>query len=191
MASLEIITLRKKSITDFARERNNLLENAKAKWVFFLDSDEKMSGELRKEILKQVQDGKYNGYYVQRKNYFLGRYVGTDNIIRLGKRNAGKWTRRVHEVWKIKDNIGELKSPIIHNTAKSLHEYLSKINYYSTLHAQANDSEGKRSNLFKMIFYPKVKFVQSILGGRGIVFSIYQAFHSFLAWGKQWELQEK
>jgi hypothetical protein len=65
------------------------------------------------------------------------------------------------------------------------------MNVYSSIHAAENAREGKHSNLFKMIFYPKVKFIQNALAGRGFVFSMLQSFHSFLGWAKQWELTGK
>jgi hypothetical protein len=189
--SVQIIVLNKDNISDFSKERNKLLGNSKADWVFFLDSDEKMSPGLRKEILRKIRDDKFNGFIVNRKNYFLGKFVGTDKILRLGKKGKGKWYRKVHEVWQIKGNIGKLENPIIHNSYKSLYEAIRKVNYYSTLHAEANLDEAKKSNLLKIIFYPPVKFIQSFLMGRGFVFSMLQSFHSFLGWAKLWQLQQK
>jgi len=190
MNKIEIITLKKSEITDFAKERNELLKKSKREWIFFVDSDEKISKDLKKEINK-LDPEDYSGFYIKRENYFLGRYIGTDKIIRLGKRNSGKWQRRVHEVWKIKGNVGQLKNPIIHNSVKNLHEYIDKINFYSSLHAQENMSQGKRSDIFKIVFYPPAKFFQSLVSGRGFVFSMLQSFHSFLSWTKVWQLQEK
>ncbi len=191
----EIIALNKPDISDFAGERNKLLKKTKSKWIFFLDSDEKMSKTLEKELKTlsskwKVEEIRHTAYIVKRRNFFVGTYIGTDKIIRLGKKNAGKWERKVHEVWRVKGKVGVLKNPIIHNTAKNLHEYIGKLNRYSTLHAEANIKEGKKFSLFKIIFYPKLKFIQSIIIGRGLVFSIFQAFHSFLSWAKQWELQK-
>lgn len=185
-----IITIKKKNIKDFAKERNGLLKKSKSEWVFFLDSDEKMTPALKREI-SALKDPDYGGFYVKRKNYFLGRYAGTDKIVRLGKKNSGKWVRKVHEIWKIKGKVGELKNPIIHNTAGSVSEMVNKINFYSTLHAQSNKEEGKESNLLKIIFYPKLKFIQSLLMGRDVISSTLQAFHSFLSWVKEWELAGK
>lgn len=186
----EIITLKKKNISDFALERNSLLKKANAEWVFFLDSDEKMPKRLKDEIERKIASGGFNGFYVYRKNYFLGRYSGTDKILRLGKKNSGVWKRAVHETWDIKGKIGVLDYPIIHNTANTVSEMIFKMNNYSGIHARENIKEGKKANLFKIIFYPKFKFIQSLIGGRGLVMSILQAFHSFLSWSKQWELQK-
>lgn len=185
--SLEIITLNKPGITDFASARNELLKKSKAEWIFFVDSDEKVSKELKKEVLKRIQDDAYDAYYVRRKVCFLGKCIGGDKVLKLARKNSGKWVRAVHEIWDVASHpTGELKNYLIHNTANNLHEYIEKINKYSTIHAKENLKEGKESSLFKIIFYPLLKFVQNIFIGRGFVFSMLQSFHSFLAWSKEW-----
>lgn len=186
--NFSIITLKLENINDFAKERNNLLKIAKTDWVFFLDSDEEMPQSLEEEIKKLDSTGK-NGYFVQRKNYFCGVYSGSDRILRLAKKDAGVWERAVHEVWRVKGPLGVLKNPIIHNTAESVSKMIDKMNKYSVLHAQENKKEGKRSNIFKIVFYPKFMFLKSLFMGRGLVFGILQSFHSFLAWSNLWLIQ--
>src|SRR5947209_280933 len=133
--NLEIITLNKSEITDFAAARNELLKKSKAEWVLFLDSDEKLSQPI------QNISNKYDGYVLKRKNYFLGQYVGTDNIVRLGKKNAGELKRAVHEVWQINGKVGRIQNYIIHDTANNLHDYINKINKYASLHTRENLKE--------------------------------------------------
>lgn len=184
---LNILTLNKSNITDFAKERNELLKNSKTEWNLFLDSDEKLS-----KPINNISN-KYNGYYLKRKNYFLGQYVGMDKIIRLVKKGTGKWIRTVHEVWqpnKSHSRCGMLNSPvIIHNTADNLKDYLNKINKYSDLHAKANLLENKKSSLFKIIFFPVGKFIITLIKSKHVVFSIIQSFHSYLSWTKLYFLQ--
>lgn len=190
--NLEVITLNKKNISNFAKERNLLLKKSRAEWVFFVDTDEQISKELKHEIEERLDSKAANtlkGFYVYRKNYFLGQYAGTDNILRLGRPNCGTWERRVHEVWNIEGDIGQLKNPLIHNTANDLYGFINKIDNYSTLHAKENLDSGKKSNIFKIIIFPAFKFFQSLLIGRGFVMSMLQSFHSFLAWSKEWKLQ--
>lgn len=189
---IEFIVLKRGNITDFAKERNRLLEKAKKEWVFFIDTDEKISRGLENEISKiDFQNTEFSGYYVYRKNFFLGKYVGTDKILRLIRKGSGRWERRVHEVFHSEaGRVGELENPIIHNSYKNLHEAIEKINIYSTLHAEEKLANGNRSDLIKIIFYPIMKFFQSVLIGRGFVFSMLQSFHSFLAWSKEWQLQK-
>lgn len=192
MKNLEFITLNKRNISDFAKERNLLLKRSRSEWVFFVDSDEKVTPELMKEInntLNKVRN--LNAFYIKRKIYFLGKNIGEDKVLRLAKRNSGKWNRAVHEVWDVKTRFGTLKNYLIHDTAHNLRDYIDKMNTYSSIHAIENRKEGKTASLFKIIFYPKIKFLQNILMGRGVVFSILQSFHSFLGWAKEWELTRK
>jgi glycosyltransferase involved in cell wall biosynthesis len=188
--NLEIITLNKPGITNFAKARNELLKKAKSEWVLFVDSDEVVSKELYTQVLKQIESDSYNGFYIYRRNYFLGKYIGEDKIIRLGRKSSGEWQRAVHETWVIKGKVGELRNPLTHNTASSLHDYITKINNYSDVHAKENYNEGKKSSLVKIICYPVGKFVVTLFKSRNIVFSIMQSFHSFLAWSKEWTLQK-
>lgn len=179
---LSIFTLNKPNITDFGEARNEILQNAKTDWILFLDSDEKLS-----EPIQNISEN-YDGYVLKRNNYFLGKFVGIDNIVRLGKSKFKTWERSVHETWKI-DKVGYINNYIIHNTADNLTSYINKINNYSTLHAKANLKEGKKSNLFKIIFFPIGKFIITLIKSRHVVFSIMQSLHSYLSWTKLYFLQ--
>jgi len=190
MLKIDTLTLNEKNITDFAAARNRLLKSAKTGWVLFIDTDETLSGQLKNEIEK-LDPKDFNGFFIKRKIIFLGKEIGEDKVLRLGKTDAGVWKRKVHETWNIKGKIGTLENYIIHNTATDIHSYIEKMNNYSDLHAKENMNEGKRSNLFKIIVYPKAKLIVNLLQGRGFTFSILQSFHSFLGWVKLWELQRK
>lgn len=190
MNGIEIITLNKSNISDYATERNLLLKKAKSKWVLFLDTDEVLSLELKKEI-QNLNPKNFNGFYIKRKIVFLGNEIGEDKVLRLAKKSAGIWKRKVHEIWVVKGMIKTLRNYIVHNTAENLSSYIDKINNYSSLHARENKKEGKKTSILKIIFYPGFKFFQNFLRGRGFVFSMLQAFHSFLAWVKLWELRRK
>ena len=190
MLKIETLTLNEPGISDFAAARNKLLESSKSEWVLYIDTDEKISEDLKKE-LESLNPEDFNGFYIKRKIIFLGKEIGEDMVLRLGKKNLGKWARKVHETWNIRGKVGTLRNYINHNTASNLHSYIEKINKYSDLHALENKAEGKKSNIFKIIFYPKAKFIQNILSGRGFIFAMLQSFHSFLGWSKLWNLQKK
>ena len=178
---------------DFASQRNFGLSKAKGDWVFFLDADETVTPRLRREIIKStnLKIFKYSGYWIRRKNLFLGKVVGEDKVLRLAKKDAGRWERIVHEEWKVKGRVGTLKGYLVHDTAVSLREAISKTNYYSSLHATANIEEGKRSSLFRIIFFPAGKLLENLAYGKGFTFALLHSLHSFLAWSKQWLLQQK
>lgn len=188
---LDIITLDKKNINDFSKERNILLSKSKSSWILFLDKDEKLTTCLENEIREEIAKPKniYSGYFIKRKIIFLRKNVGYDKVLRLAKNNSGKWVRKVHEIWKVNGLTKTLKNYIVHTTATNLSEYIDRLNFYSDLHALENKKEGKRSTLFKIIIYPILKFIYNILIGRGFIFSYMQSLHSFLSWTKLYFLQ--
>ena len=187
---------------DFAAQRNFALDKAENNWILFLDSDEEINMDLVREIREAVSSEKYNGFYIKRKVSFLGHIMtgtemGMDKVIRLAKKDSGKWTRKVHEYWDVTAPIGVLKTPIIHHTAPNLYEFINKISFYFQIHAKENETSGKRSTFLKIIAYPTIKFIKNyfILKGYkdgvfGFVVSIYMSFHSFLSWSASW-LQNK
>ena len=100
---------------DFAAQRNFGLSKAKNEWVLFIDSDEIVSPALAKEIreiaaprqLAGTRNDNTVGYFIKRRDIMWGRELrhgeqGRMKLLRLAKRDTGKWIRPVHEVWDIK-----------------------------------------------------------------------------------------
>lgn len=182
---------------DFAGQRNFGLSKASEDWVLFLDADEVISPSLRDEIfnLKFPSDN-FEGFYIKRRDILWGKELkhgetGTARLLRLGKKKAGLWNRKVHEYWSVKGKLGELENPILHHPHQSIREFVSDINFYSSLHAGENRSEKKNSSLFKIIVLSKAKFIYNMIillgfldGMRGFVLTLLMSFHSFLAWSK-------
>ncbi len=207
MEIFEIITLKKDGVTDFASERNKLLSNSKSDWVFFVDPDEVTSKDLKNEIEEVIKDNSYDGFFVTRRDYMFGKelrygefskygWFGNSQLLRLGKRDAGRWERSVHETWKIDGKKGSLKNPLLHYPHKDLRTFIKNINYFSTLHAKALELEGKRSSLLKIIIWPVGKFVYNMVfrlgfldGMEGFVVALIMSFHSFLSWSKLYFLR--
>lgn len=180
----DILVIRNTQISDFAKVRNDALKKAKGDWVLFVDDDEEVNSNLKKEILFSIRRPDYNGFYLRRLNLFFGKPSGRDMVLRLAKKNSGKWQREIHEVWKVKGRIGTLSNYLIHHSRSNLRDEIEKINFYSSLHAKANFKEGKQSNLLKIMFYPFFKLDQNLIEGKGFTFALLHSFHSFLAWSK-------
>lgn len=194
----------KNTLEDFSKQRNFGLSKTKHDWVLFLDSDEMLSSKLFREIPEAIsKDSTTVGFYLKRKDWFFGKSLkyGENNsarLLRLAKRKAGKWRRGVHETWKVKGSTKTLVHPIKHFQNESIFDFVSKINSYSSMHAEENRKEGKRPSLFRIIYYPFLKFLNNWIvrfgildGTRGFITSFMMSFHSFLAWSKQWELQKR
>ena len=181
---------------DFAEQRNFGVEKAKGEWVLFVDADEEIPKALALEVSSLPAQAGISGFYIKRKDATWGRAADV-KLLRFAKKNSGIWKRRVHEVWDVKGRTQLLKNPLLHHSDPSLARFIKRINFYSTLHAEANLQEGKRSTLIKIIFFPPAKFCYYLFiklgildGTKGFVFSLIMSFHSFLSWAKLWIKQK-
>lgn len=203
--SLGAAVYKRKLDDNFADQRNFGLKRAKGEWVIFVDADERVTSSLREEVIKLLsyKVTKYSGFCLKRRDFMWGRELkhgetGNVKLLRLAKRDAGQWRRAVHETWEVKDNkIGELKNPLLHYSHQTLREFVADVDWMSTLHAQENKKEGKRSNLPKIILFPKLKFFDNWIlklgfldGTAGFVVAMTMSLHSFLAWSKLWLAQK-
>lgn len=188
---------------NFASQRNFGLEKARHQWVLFIDADERMSESLKNEILKRVGNERVNGYYLKRQDSMWGKVLrygeqGDMQLLRLGRKGKGKWRGKVHETWEIEGNKNVLDSPLLHFSHPTLKEFLSEINFYSTLRAQELQSQGVKSGFVSVIGYPKAKFLQDYFlklglldGIEGFIVAMMMSLHSFLVRGKLWQLNNK
>lgn len=183
---------------NFAAQRNFALKKTAASWVLFVDADERVSPALAAEVRQKTKSTKHSGFFLRRIDIAWGRQLehgesGNVWLLRLARRDAGRWKRAVHEVWEATGETGRLEEPLFHHPHPTLHEFTKKLDWYSTLHARQNLAEGKRSALWKIIFYPWLKFFQSWIfqrgfldGMPGFMLAMMMSFHSFLAWSKLW-----
>ncbi len=165
---------------DFAQQRNFALSKAKYNWVLFVDADEVVPEKTKLEIISKIENPLLGevGYFIKRDNYFLGRKLrygeaSSVQLLRLAKKNCGRWRRKVHEYWDVKGKVGKLNNKIDHYFCDNLFSFIEKINWYSELHAKANREEGKKSSLFKILFYPLFKFFDNFVIKRGFLDGVF------------------
>lgn len=201
--SMGVKVFRSKLNGDFSKQRNFAISKAKNEWVLFVDADERVPEKLKEEILRAIKENKdVSAFSVKRDDYFLGKLLkhgetGNIKLVRLIKKGSGKWTRSVHETYKTGGIVVNLEYALKHYSHKNIRGFVKSINMWSTLHANANNEEGKRSDLYKIVFYPPAHFLNNYFfkmgfldGLWGFAFAVIMSFHSFLAWSKLWMLQK-
>ncbi|PIU03828.1 hypothetical protein COT44_00925 [Candidatus Shapirobacteria bacterium CG08_land_8_20_14_0_20_39_18] len=154
---------------------------------------------LRHQKLLEKRDGQigetngdYAGFFLPRKNYFLGKYlkyggVYPDGVIRLVKNGRAKFPcKSVHEQIVVNGRVGWLENDLIHLADADFKRYLSRNSHYIDLLTEELRSEKVPISLFQAINYfilkPTGWFLitqirhKGILDGyQGIVFSLFSA----------------
>ena len=132
-----------------ADQKNWAIGKASKEWVLVLDADESLSGELRREIGKAVARNDRDGYWLKRRNIFLGkrvRYCGwqRDRVLRLFRRERGHYPpRTVHEKLRLDGKAGRLRAPLFHVPYRDIDDYIDRMKSYSGLGAEELFARGK------------------------------------------------
>jgi hypothetical protein len=183
-------------------------------WVLQLDADERVTLELAEEIKKvlildQRQETKdqrpINGYWIPRKNWFLGRYlmkggVYPDYTLRLYKNGKGKLPQKdVHEQAVVEGEVGHLRHPLDHIADPEFGRYLKRFDRYTNLIAMQLGENHTGKNIFSLVKYmialPCYWFVLAygrhkgfLDGWQGFVFAFFSAMRFPVAYIKYLKL---
>lgn len=186
----------------FAERRNIGLRKAKSEWILYVDADEIVSKELRKEIQKLFIDhtSHMRGYEIRRKNYYLGYpWPGDEYIVRLMRRDALiEWRGELHETAHVNGEIGRLNNFLFHNTHRTLEEMVDKTNHWSDVEAKLRFNAGHPTVVWwRFIRVMWTAFYDSFIkqggwraGEIGWIESLYQSYSIFITYSKLWEIQK-
>jgi glycosyltransferase involved in cell wall biosynthesis len=176
-----------------AAQKNWAIPQALHDWVLIVDCDERVTPELRSEISQILaQNPSKDGYWIRRKNYLFGKEIrhsgwGTDRVLRLFRRDLGRYEeKRVHAEIKI-ENLGTLKGFLEHHSVSSLSDWMNKINRYSSWKAQDKFEKGLSTPILHMIVRPPIRFSKDYIlrlgvldGWRGFLIASMSAFAEFV-----------
>ncbi|MDP3724815.1 MAG: glycosyltransferase family 2 protein [bacterium] len=186
----------------FHINKQKAIDKATKDWVLQLDADERVSDELKKEILKirSLRDD-YNGYFIPRKNLFLGRYLTKggqypDGVIRLFRKGKGRLPcKSVHEQVVVNGSVGWLKNPLIHQAYPTFQDYLRRQETYTKLEAMEMKQKGVSPSIGSWLFYTLWKPLTTFLSlyirhkgfldsWQGFVFALFSGIHFAKAYRK-------
>jgi len=182
----------------------------KGDWILQLDADEIVTPELKKEIEsileKDSKDIPENGFWIPRKNYFLGTFLKKggqypDPTIRFYKNGKAHLPcKDVHEQAEVDDGlVGWLKNDLEHYADTSFSLYLLRANRYTTLLADELKSKNVPINFGSFLKYylllPNWWFLKTFFRHRGyvdgfpgFVFSFFSGLRFAIAYTKYYEL---
>jgi glycosyltransferase involved in cell wall biosynthesis len=199
----------------YAAQKNSAISKAQADWVLLLDADESADQALIQEISQMLSresaagsaassNAPANGvagYFIPRKNYFLGRWIchggfWPDPKLRLFRRGAGRVEdRAVHETIRVNgttDSFG--RGALVHHSYPTLSDYIEHMNRYSSLGAQMAGPRG--FSVVNIALRPFATFIYNyffrlgFLDGReGLLLHLYHAVYVSWKYAKAWESQ--
>ena len=154
----------KREFDDFSSQKNFAINQASHDWIYILDADERVTKEVKKEIVSAVKDPKgFVGFYLRRTFYFSGKKVNysgfqRDKVIRLFLKEHCKYSGLVHEKIISNGKIGFFKNKIDHFSYRNYDHYISKLNHYATIRAEELHDNGEKVNIYHVMVKPGARF---------------------------------
>jgi hypothetical protein len=165
----------------------------------FVDADEEVGAALRDEVLDAVGRPGMVAYRIRRQDRHFGEvFLHGESmrvpLLRLARRDAGRWEGRVHEAWRVSGPTGLLREPLVHRSHADIAEFVAKTNVYTTLAAERLRDEGRGAGAWQLVTHPLGSFLRNYVvrqgfrdGLPGFVVAVLMTLHPFLARAKLWE----
>ena len=189
----------------FAGQRNFALTQTEAKWVFYLDADERVRPETADEIKTVVASGEQAAYRIKRVNIVFGQAMkygehGPDWCERLFPRSEVQWTGVVHESPMTRLPVRSLWHCMDHHTYTDWNRYFEKFNQYTSLMAKRMLENGKRASFADILLHPFFAFVRFYIlklgfldGKQGLIFALNHYFYTMIKYVKlyYWQREDR
>lgn len=187
---------------DYANSRNLGLKNSTSEWILYVDTDERITPELEKNIEKVISSPTgISAYRLKRKNFYFGNHEWPyiEKLERLFKKeNLKGWYGKIHESPTVLGKIGILEGYLLHYTHRDLSSMVEKTMEWSKIEAELRfKSNHPKMNWWRFPRVMTTAFFDSYIkkkgykaGVVGLVESMYQSFSIFVTYARLWELQK-
>lgn len=189
-------------------QKNRVLSLCSYEWVLSLDADERVSLQLKKEILDLKKNknliNQHDGYKIPRLTFHLGRFIYhsgwyPQKKYRLFKKSKSVWIgENPHDFITIQGRGGALKGDIIHYSFRDLSHQIDTINKFSSIVAFNRYYQNKTFSTLRCIFKPIFKFLEIYIfklgfldGFAGFTIAVVSSFSAFLKNAKIYELKNQ
>lgn len=191
--------------TNFADQKNYGNEKAIHPWILSLDADERVSDELRTEILQlKGEEPECAAFSMPRRTFYLGRWIRhsgwyPDRKIRLFSKDKARWEGKyVHEALVVDGEVCKLRGHLHHYTYGSIRDHIDRINAFSDLGAQKLYAQKKKCRWYQLAVIPSLLFLKSYFwrggvldGFAGFVISVLHGYSIFIRYAKLREIWKK
>lgn len=187
-----------------ASTKNYAIDRAAHDWILVIDADERVTPELRDEILRTLS-GPLDvwAYSVGRRNFMLGKEVRfsglqRDRVTRLFHREHARYpNKRVHADLLVDGRTVDLRHKMLHYYIRSFDHMIAKMTRYANWAAAQMFIDGKTTNVWGISIHPFTKLVRDYVfnlgfldGARGLISVGMHVYYTFWKYAKLWELQQ-
>ena len=185
----------------FGIQKNRALALARCDWVLSIDADERVTPALQAEIMAAITSPSLDAYSFPRLSSYCGqqmRHSGwyPDRVTRLFKRHSAQFScELVHEKIVTSSPVGQLASPLLHESFAGFEAVLDKANRYSSAGAQMLFARGKTASPGKAIAHGVWAFLRTYIlkrgfldGRMGLVLAISNGEGTYYRYLKLWLL---
>lgn len=188
------------------KHRNYAYSLAKHDWIFSLDADERVTPELKQEIIETLEKNpQCNGYTVPRRNFMGNTWVRYGGMypsaqLRLFKKGLFRYDEQaeVHPQAYMSDPRGALKADILHYTYRDFTDAISKLDRQTDLEAKKWFRENRRVGVFSVLRKMIDRFWKAYISKRGykdgvigLFLAVNSGMYQFLSFAKYWEMKKQ
>ena len=135
----------------FGPQKNHALDLATGEWILSLDCDERVSEQLREEIIAACSESAFDAWLIPFRTSYCGRFMrfgdwSMERKLRLFRKGAGRFSDvPVHEKLQVAGPTGRLSHPILHYSVPTHEELMAKVETYAALGARLAHDSGRRT----------------------------------------------
>lgn len=186
------------------KHRNYGYALAEHDWILSLDADERVTPELRDEIITTLKNNpSCNGYAIPRRNFIGGTWVRYGGMypsaqLRLFKKGVFRYDEEaeVHPQAYMPDPRGQLTNDLLHYTYRDFTDAIAKMDRQTDLEARKWFREKRKVGSFSILRKMTDRFWKSYVakqgykdGVNGLFLSVNAGMYQFLSYAKYWEMK--
>lgn len=138
---------------DWGGQQTFAIQQARTRWVLFIDADERISEPLAKEIQETIAENEVKAYWIKRENKFHHNHathgvLRPDYVNRLFPAKGSYVKGYVHPEIITPYENAKLQNVMYHYTYDNWSQILRKLDNYTTLAAEKYKGNHKRCNFF-------------------------------------------
>ena len=173
-AALPDVRVVERRWSDFADQRDAALRLAVHDWVLFVDADERVPPDLRREIQARVGTEACAGYWVPRRNRIFGRWMrgagwSPDYQLRIMDRRHAAYVadRPVHELVEVHGVVERMEHSLEHLSYASVAQFRARQQTYAEAIAEGLYQSGTRRRPTAVVLQPLREFWWRLISQRG------------------------